>query len=211
MLDCRACISRCIRTIFADVLHGSPRLLFPQRSNRVLRNGRYPVSAQRRYHAAVRVSQASHKQTVNTWHRSQGAARRQSTEASPAPEAWSGLPYYPPPSYDGTEKTSSKSLVPCESHNVSERNDKALDRTKKKRLERELVWLQDPLKLAENTISLLKDNRSEKAIHIVRMASKKASCVVSWNHLIDYEMSKGSVQKAVKIYNEVGNPVLIRL
>ncbi len=80
--------------------------------------------------------------------------------------------------------------------------------TQKGRLEKELVWLQDPLKLAENTVSLLKDNKSEKAIEIVRMASKNVSCSVSWNHLIDYEMSKGSVHKAIKIYNEVGRSSL---
>ncbi|KAL8900708.1 MAG: hypothetical protein Q9207_005560 [Kuettlingeria erythrocarpa] len=73
----------------------------------------------------------------------------------------------------------------------------------KGRLEKELVWLQDPLKLAENTIGLLKENKSEKAIDIVRMASKNVPCSVSWNHLIDYEMSKGSIQKAIKIYNEM--------
>ncbi|KAL8754879.1 MAG: hypothetical protein Q9184_004977, partial [Pyrenodesmia sp. 2 TL-2023] len=105
-------------------------------------------------------------------------------------------------------KIPSESVVPRDTHNVSERSIKALDRTEEKRLGRELVWLRDPLKLAENTISLLKDNKSEKAISIVRLASKKASCVVSWNHLIDYEMSKGNIQKAVKIYNEVGNPYI---
>ncbi|KAL8924429.1 MAG: hypothetical protein Q9208_004037 [Pyrenodesmia sp. 3 TL-2023] len=110
--------------------------------------------------------------------------------------------------YEGTEKTSSESVVPRESRNVSERSPKALDLTKEKRLGKELVWLQDPLKLAENTISLLKDDKSAKAIDIVRMASKKASCVVSWNHLIDYEMSKGRAQKAVKIYNEVRKPII---
>ncbi|KAI4185399.1 MAG: hypothetical protein LQ346_005901 [Caloplaca aetnensis] len=93
--------------------------------------------------------------------------------------------------------------VPSRFSNASERITKDLDPTEKSRLEKELVWLQDPLKLAENTISLLKDNKSEKAIDIVRMASKNISCSVSWNHLIDYEMSKGSIHKAIKIYNEM--------
>lgn len=72
---------------------------------------------------------------------------------------------------------------------------------------KELVWLQDPVKLAENTISLLRNDDHEKALDTVRLASKKESCTVSWNHLIDYDMSKGKVQKAVKIYNEVGGSI----
>lgn len=201
MLDCRACMSRCIRTIFGDVLHGWPQLPYLQRYSPALANRRYPISARRRYHAAVRISQATHKH-ASSRHGSQGAARRQSTEASPSLEPWSDLPSRP--GYGGTEKKSRRNVVPSRFSNASERITKDLDPTEKSRLEKELVWLQDPLKLAENTISLLKDNKSEKAIDIVRMASKNISCSVSWNHLIDYEMSKGSIHKAIKIYNEVG-------
>ncbi|KAL8733436.1 MAG: hypothetical protein Q9166_002062 [cf. Caloplaca sp. 2 TL-2023] len=74
---------------------------------------------------------------------------------------------------------------------------------RKRNLDRELLYLRDPLKLAENTIALLRNNDNEKALELVRMASKKIQCTVSWNHLVDYEMSKGRIQKAVKIYNEM--------
>ncbi|KAL8946721.1 MAG: hypothetical protein Q9222_006921 [Ikaeria aurantiellina] len=74
---------------------------------------------------------------------------------------------------------------------------------KKKSLEVEMLFLQDPLKLAENTISLLRKDDLEKALEIVRVASKRRQCIVSWNHIIDYRMSKGHYTQAVKTYNEV--------
>lgn len=76
----------------------------------------------------------------------------------------------------------------------------------KRELQRELTFLEDPLKLADNTVTLLRKDDTEKALEIVRMASKRISCVVSWNHIIDYHMSKGWIQPAEKVYNEVPAP-----
>ena len=64
-------------------------------------------------------------------------------------------------------------------------------------------WLKDPLKLAQHTVRLLREDDVEKALEIVRLASKDVECTVSWNHLIDYEMSKARVNNALKLYNEV--------
>ncbi|KAL8701221.1 MAG: hypothetical protein Q9224_000605, partial [Gallowayella concinna] len=82
-------------------------------------------------------------------------------------------------------------------------NNDVVEFRKRKELDRELVFLQDPLKLAANTIDLLRKDENGKALDLVRRASKQIPCTVSWNHLVDYEMSKGRIQKAVKIYNEV--------
>ena len=85
----------------------------------------------------------------------------------------------------------------------SGKEGKTKDFKREKQLDKELLYLQDPVKLAENTKSLLHNDDNAKALEIVRLASKRTSCTVSWNHVIDYEMSKGRIQKAVKIYNEV--------
>jgi pentatricopeptide repeat protein len=37
----------------------------------------------------------------------------------------------------------------------------------------------------------------------VRAASKTIKCTVSWNHLIDWQLSKGKINGAIRIYNEV--------
>ena len=77
---------------------------------------------------------------------------------------------------------------------------------KKKNLEEELRWLKDPLKLATKVVDLLRQDEFQKALELVRLASKDIQCTVSWNHLVDYEMSKGRVTNASKIYNEVFKP-----
>ena len=74
---------------------------------------------------------------------------------------------------------------------------------KKSSLGLELRWLKDPIKLADHTVSLLRQDEHMKACEIVRLASAKMQCTVSWNHLIDYQMSKGRVAEAMKLYNEV--------
>ena len=73
----------------------------------------------------------------------------------------------------------------------------------KSNLQREIRWLKDPLKLADHTVELLRGDDFEKALEIVRLASKYAGCTVSWNHLIDYKMNRAQFAVAVKLYNEV--------
>lgn len=70
-------------------------------------------------------------------------------------------------------------------------------------LEKEVRYLKDPLKLADHTIKLLKKNDQAKAYELVKMSSKSIACTVCWNHLMDYEMAKGRVSSAMKIYNDV--------
>lgn len=74
---------------------------------------------------------------------------------------------------------------------------------KRSALAQEMRYLGDPLKLADNTVNLLKKGQDEKAAEIVRLASKGMSCTVSWNHMIDYEMSKGRITRAMATYNDV--------
>lgn len=70
-------------------------------------------------------------------------------------------------------------------------------------LREELKYLRDPLKLADYVHDLLQKDAFEKAAELVRMAGKSTPCTVSWNHLINYEMSQERVNSAVKLYNEV--------
>ena len=70
-------------------------------------------------------------------------------------------------------------------------------------VELELMRLRDPLKLANHILGILQDDDAEKALELVRVASKDVECTVSWNHLIDYFMNQGKVNPALKLYNEV--------
>lgn len=68
---------------------------------------------------------------------------------------------------------------------------------------RELSGLQDPYNLAERVKRGLERGEELKMEALVRLASKNMSCVVSWNHLISYRLSKKRVSEAMKTYNEV--------
>ena len=66
-------------------------------------------------------------------------------------------------------------------------------------LQKELRFLKDPLKLAEHTVRLLHRGETEKAYELVKLSSKSLACTVSWNHLMDYEMAKGSAANAMRM------------
>ncbi|KAF2834927.1 hypothetical protein M501DRAFT_1008886 [Patellaria atrata CBS 101060] len=67
----------------------------------------------------------------------------------------------------------------------------------------ELRYLPDPLALAEHVRKTLKAGDEAKAIALVHMANKQGGCIVSWNHLMDYQMSQGRIKGAFKTYNEM--------
>jgi hypothetical protein len=70
-------------------------------------------------------------------------------------------------------------------------------------LEKHPAYGNDPLKLAEFVRKALRGDDFDTAAAVVRAASKQIQCTVSWNHLIDWEMTKGKMNAALKIYNEV--------
>jgi len=69
---------------------------------------------------------------------------------------------------------------------------------------KELEWLQDPAKLADRVRDVLRNGDERKAQDLVIAASRKMQCTVSWNHWIDYLMSKQNMNEAIKTYNDVG-------
>jgi hypothetical protein len=70
-------------------------------------------------------------------------------------------------------------------------------------IRKHLKYLKDPLKLAEHVRRLLRGGDFDNTLVIVRAASKNVQCTVSWNHLIDWQLSKGKMNAAIKTYNEV--------
>lgn len=70
-------------------------------------------------------------------------------------------------------------------------------------LQQELRYLRDPVKLADHVLMLLRQDDFAKAHELVKISSRNVPCVVSWNHLIDYVLSKGQIRKAINLYNDV--------
>ena len=196
MLHCPACIRSCIRTVFSDISYinslstsSSPQSL-PTR-----RIGRRATCLRRGYTAQA--SQARHV-------------------PGPAPafglQHLNGRPHERlQGSFYRTHEVDKLSL----NKSLREKGPQTQDRRralsddvepyKKLHLKLELRWLKDPVKLADHTVKLLRDDDFLKALELVRLASKDVECTVSWNHLIDYEMSKARVTEAVKLYNEVSS------
>ncbi|KAI0191236.1 hypothetical protein EV127DRAFT_428959 [Xylaria flabelliformis] len=68
---------------------------------------------------------------------------------------------------------------------------------------KELEYLSDPLHIANRVKTALDKDNFELAALITRKASKNNSVTVSWNHLIDYELQRGRLHAAIKLYNEM--------
>lgn len=69
-------------------------------------------------------------------------------------------------------------------------------------LKQELRYLGDPVKLADHISDLLRKDQNQKAYELVKISSRNLQCTVSWNYLIDYEMRKGRVGDACKLYSD---------
>jgi hypothetical protein len=66
-------------------------------------------------------------------------------------------------------------------------------------------FLKDPLKLASAVLGRLRIGDVNGAVELVRASDReKVENVVSWNHIMDYEMNFQNVKGALRVYNEVG-------
>ncbi|CZT07645.1 uncharacterized protein RCO7_10260 [Rhynchosporium graminicola] len=70
-------------------------------------------------------------------------------------------------------------------------------------IRKHLKYLNDPLKLADYVRQTLRREEFEVAQEVVRAASKTTMCVVSWNHLVEWQLTKGRMNAAISTYNEM--------
>lgn len=83
------------------------------------------------------------------------------------------------------------------------KKQKGLTPKDERALRTELKYLSDPVKLAEHVRYTLRRNQPEKALDLCRLASKQQEVIVSWNHCVDWYMTKGRVDEGIRIYNEM--------
>ena len=86
---------------------------------------------------------------------------------------------------------------------VEDERVKSQEQNQLKTLKSELKYLRDPLKLAQHIRHVLDHNGEEKALALARLSSKALANVVSWNHIINWQMQNGKTQSALHTYNEV--------
>ncbi|KAI1131514.1 hypothetical protein F5Y10DRAFT_275428 [Nemania abortiva] len=84
-----------------------------------------------------------------------------------------------------------------------ENNAPVLGRSAQWAVRKELEYLGDPLHIANRVRLALDKDNLELAAGITRQASKSTNVTVSWNHLIDYQLQKGRLHPALKLYNEM--------
>ena len=77
-------------------------------------------------------------------------------------------------------------------------------------LETELKYLKDPLKLANHIEYILKHDKQPKAMALIRLSSRTLTNIVSWNHMIDWQMKNGKTKAALDTYNEVWYLKIVR-
>lgn len=74
-------------------------------------------------------------------------------------------------------------------------------------VQKELIYLRDPLKHSNRVRDLLAEGRYDFALALTEAASSRMSCVVSWNHLVNHLMMQRRDTDAIKLYNQVKLPL----
>ena len=103
----------------------------------------------------------------------------------------------------GAVSTSFDRQAWLESRGVTPIHKQREKKTEDQVIKKQLSYLKDPLKLADHVRKTLREDDFDNTLALVRAASKNIQCVVSWNHLIDWQLSKGKMNAAIKTYNEV--------
>ncbi|KAF2263730.1 pentatricopeptide repeat protein-like protein [Lojkania enalia] len=188
MLNCRACLWRCIQALEAShtnvqSLHhnAAPSLLFRnfmQTSTPTLRDG----------------SQLSELSKADDAYRSGSEKWRESAQ------------------FAGLKKKEFKALT---RNNIASRQT-SVDASRKlgqcdptvsakdwNQRKKELQYLTDPLELANFVKRQLRKDKVMEMLQLVRMASHSMQCIVSWNHIIDHLLYKEKVAQALKVYNDM--------
>lgn len=191
MLNCRACLWRCIQALDAPATNA-------HRLGRDI-NPIFLPSQARQFstdnHNAVRKTEArpGHLTQVERlsregrepWHKSAVAANQKKWERSALRQRPAGKVYDAP----NLDKLG--------------RRDPTVSDTEWNHRKRELRHLQDPLELATFVRQELRKGKATEMLQLVRMASHSMACIVSWNHLIDHYLANEKINDALDVYNEV--------
>ena len=181
MLDCHACLWRCLRAICHDTPIGHPNSRYSRYRSITGCRAISTLTGLRQYTtSAVRVDSRSRgPKTTETWNRSRGASKN-------------GRP--PQNSIVRAIKTH-----PVETHTLPQ----GLSSKRLRQLRLESPWVNDPAKLSARTNVLLQEGKTDDAIALVRMMSKSIACTLSWNKILAKLFTEKKVNDAFKLYNEV--------
>lgn len=183
MFECSACTLRCLRALAGESITASPR-------SRLLLTPRLTLSTQRRRKASTAVT------TTNT---------TPSSSSNAGNEPYLNAAQLRHQALQQQKSTHPLDVAAAEEEPTfdSSKSELAIDTATKRALQKELQFLPDPAKLADHILYTLRCEKRDKAIMLARMASKEGSCVVAWNHIVNWHMQKGRVNEALKLFNEM--------
>ncbi|RMZ81498.1 hypothetical protein DV738_g2293, partial [Chaetothyriales sp. CBS 135597] len=200
MFNCSGCLLRACRCLLPDFTPAQSSYRLAQSSSR------RPFSSTPSAHSTLRqLSKGHHRRVyVDTLREleKKGAKYPESTKRNKARERPADL-------------RNLKAIDNNERHLAVDPDRYALQQAAAKEVE----WINDPLRLAERVLTLLRDDGPSgphafnKALELVRASEKRSTVsgrpqgvidnVVSWNHLIDWCMEKGTPRDAFKLFNEM--------
>ena len=195
MLNCRPCMWRCIRALDTSaspplrLRRDAPASLF-QSQQRLFSHATQQRERQRQQ-ALTEVEKLAHSKN-EPWKRSAQAAAQNKKARSVLKE----------------RRQDRRSREPVALNRWYGRRDPAMSQQDWDRRIKELQYLADPLELATFVKAQLGKDKVTESLQLVRMASHSMQCIVSWNHIIDYQLAKGKTAQAFKIYNEASFPRL---
>jgi hypothetical protein len=197
MLNCRACLWRCIQALDAPAsnahrLRRDVNPVFLPSQQRQLSTRRDVVRRSETRPTQLAEVEKLSRQGQEPWRNSAVAANQKQRERAAL---------RPQP---GSEKLEQSERV-HETPNLAKlgRRDPTMSERDWFNRKQELRYLQDPLELATFVRRELGKGRVTEMLQLVRMASHSMQCVVSWNHIIDHYLANERVGDALKVYNDV--------
>jgi len=182
MFTCHACMKRCLQTLIGDSIASTSALRTSLRNRTI---------SQRRL---ASTSTSTYCNTEDVYHPTNSFSRSSKSN------------------YEYTGSSDRKALTETEKRakwlesrgqTPADKKDLSNQGTDDFLVRRKLKTLQDPLNLAVFVRLSLQRDEFEYCQTLVRAASKNMQCTVSWNHLIEWQLSKGKLNAALKTYNEV--------
>ena len=214
MLNCHGCMRHCLQTIIGDsafLTAASRPVLTSSLNNSPLRRS-YTGTSYERSQAGQEASQSRSGNGLSSERRHEGTGRdenggnyaqkssREEKAAIRNNQPWRKGNYVDvsPRTIERKKWLDSRGIRPPPS-----KKEKKVARTDRD-IRHNLSYLNDPLKLADFVRQTLRKDDFSFAEEVVRAASKNTLCVVSWNHLVEWQLSKGKMNAAISTFNEVG-------
>lgn len=219
MFNCHSCLRRAWKALYHDVTIESSQAGFlvpaPQSINQGLTSQRWlstsiprPYRRDKKLQVSVKPPQSStdapvRYERVRSSHVDEATRKPRRTNREELVNSRRGvLAKNPKTKQVLDEEANTASVEP-------KQKDAPVTQSEKRRMDRSLLFLGDPLKFSNHIHDLLyKRENVQSALKMVRYASKSRSCVVAWNHIIQWHFKHDKPNAALKLYNEVCPPTV---